>query len=85
MRPPREARRGLDQPAGVVVLRAFDHVRHRSLLAYVTELEDEHLVGHRCDHAEVMGDEEERQAEVGAEPGEQLQHGRLRPTRRAPR
>jgi hypothetical protein len=55
----------------------LDHVHDRALLADEAALEHEHAVGDGRDDAEVVGDEEEREAEIGAQLGEQLEHGRL--------
>jgi len=59
------------------VRRPGEELRHRPLLADDALLEHEDAVGDAGDDAEVVRDEEEREAELRPQLGEELEHRRL--------
>ena len=59
------------------MLRALQQLLDGPLLADHASVEHEHPIGDARNHAEVVGDEEQGQTQIGAQLGEELEHRRL--------
>ena len=66
-----------DQTAGVGMLGRGEHLVRGALLHLVAAVHDEHAVGHLCDHAHVMGDEDHAHVHLVLQLADQLQDLRL--------
>ena len=66
---------GAQQRARVGVLRRVEDRVDRALLHHAPEVHDDHLVAHLGDHAEVVGDEDDRHAAPAA--GGSLERSRI--------
>ena len=69
-----EVRQRVQQPAGVGVRRMAEDVAHRALLENAPQVHHRHPVGGLGDHAEIVGDEEDRHAELGDQLLHQVDH-----------
>jgi hypothetical protein len=72
-----EAQHGAEQLARVGVLGAVVDVVERAALDYPPPLHYQHPVGDLGDHAEIMGDQDRRQAALAVQPREQREDLRL--------
>ena len=76
-RRPGPARGGGEESLRVALLGRRQHLLDAPLLADDAALEDEHAVGDARDDAQVVRDEEHREAEIVAQLGEQIEDGGL--------
>jgi hypothetical protein len=71
------AGRSFEEALGVWTSRGLEHRGSRALLSDKALLQHEHLIGDVGHHTQVVGDEEQGEAEVLAKSAQQFQDGRL--------